>query len=417
MQLKKSTHFYLLILVLLTSNLSAYAQKPPTGGPNPSPDPTNLVPIIAGGGIALGAATYFIVRNRGPKIAVHEHLYTYLLDRNILPTPDAVDLMHELNPRLNNREVMRANKKLVDPDFPEIPKNLLISGNAVQTTTDMPVDLKEEVEGFASILNTFRNTGITTKPGDPNVAMGKVNLLLREVERNINSTEWNREESNPVTNQLMTDLLKVLNQTLEKTIATKIIAEKEMNLIQEISENFSELLLSVINPLNPEKSSQLHFSNPSVEEDIFLATVDENVMFYARSNHKKKVQNGSLSAAANTDEPVNTNLLQAFAFAVHKINPDGEVITKGPEVEGKYLIKYVSPALKSFPEAYHDLSPLATYASAYLPPAKLYIIVEDINGKQVDLARPLIDFKAAFKSPQREQIKEMIIVTLNITND
>src|SRR5690606_23502439 len=95
-------------------------------------------------------------------------------------------------------------------------------------------------------------------------------------------------------------------------------------------------------------------------------------------------------AEGNPYEQVKSNLLKGFALAVYKIDAKGELITKGPEVERRYLVKYVSPALKDFPEAYHNLTPLATYASAYLPPAKLFFRVEDIQGKEVALQNPLI---------------------------
>ncbi|MEX2591939.1 MAG: hypothetical protein WD426_04135 [Anditalea sp.] len=420
MPLKKSAKVYLLILILLTSHFGAFAQRPPTYGPNP-PEPTNLVPIIAGSGILLGAATYFYVKHRGPKIAIQDHLPMYLLNRNILPTPDAINLMHELNPRLSKKKIMRANKKLVNPEFPEIPQSLITaSANAVQATTSMPAGLKEQVDGFTSRLDAFRGTEITIQPDDQKATIQSAHSILKEIEKDITSPDRDKEESNTVTNQLITDLLKVLNQTLDKTIANKTLGEEDLVLIKEISENLSELLFPNINyEQNLEKSSQLHIRNPNEVENIFFASAEPDAVVYVRSNYQAEAQKDVFNAAAITNEQDNNNMLKGFAIAVFKSNAAGEPITKGPEVEGKYFVKYTSPALKNFPDTYRNLSPpLATYASAFFPPAKFYFIIEDLNGKQMDLREPIIDFKDAFTKPQQEKVNEMIVVPIYVkTND
>jgi hypothetical protein len=420
-KLIKSLKVYLLVLLFLTSSPGVFAQRPPTGGPNPPPtktDKINLLPfIISGGGIALGVATRMYLKNRGPKVAVREHLPTYLLNRNILPTPDALQLMYTLNPGLHNVEVIRANKKLVHPDFPEIPKSQInTSGNAVQTTTSMPAILKEQVSVFKSSLNTFRRTKITIRPANKELNMETVNAVLMEVEKDIASHARENEESNSIKYQLMTDLLLVLNQTLNNSINTKILGEHETTLIKEIRDDLSELLFPVINiKLNPGKSGQLYFRNTAGDKRIIFASLDLNAVFYGESSYRN-APNGSSGAVSNANYPINTNMLQGFAFAIYKLNANGVPITKGPEVEGRYFIQYVMPALKNIPEAYHNLSPpLATYTAAFLPPAKYFFIVKDINGNLKNLQNPLIDTKDAFKNPQREEVKNMIIVPIFVT--
>ena len=112
-------------------------------------------------------------------------------------------------------------------------------------------------------------------------------------------------------------------------------------------------------------------------------------------------------------------MLKGFAIAVMKSNASGKSITIGPEVEGKYFVKYTSPALKDYPDTYKNLSPpLATYASAYLPPSKLLFIIEDLSGKQMELKEPVIDFKDAFSKPLQDKVNELIVVPIYvITND
>ena len=108
---------------------------------------------------------------------------------------------------------------------------------------------------------------------------------------------------------------------------------------------------------------------------------------------------------------------QGFAFAVYKLNAAGDPITKGPEVEGKYVIKYVIPALKNYKQYYQDMQGFATYAAEFFPPAKFYFMVEDLQGKEMKLVNNEIDFTRVFNNPQRKQVDDLIIVILRIPND
>ena len=108
------------MLLLIGHNLPIFGQMPLTSGPNVIVNETNLAPLIIGGSsLVIGAGSYLYLKNRGPKIIVMEHLPTYLLRRNILPTEDAINLMYDLNPSLNETDLIRANRKLVNPDFPD----------------------------------------------------------------------------------------------------------------------------------------------------------------------------------------------------------------------------------------------------------------------------------------------------------
>lgn len=417
---KKHVRVYLLILILLTSHLGASAQRPPTSGPNPDDD-RNLTPyIIAGSTLVLAAGSYFYLRSRGPKIAVGEHLPNYLLSRNILPTTDAINLMYRLNPSLANKDLIRVKRKLVNPDFPEIPNTLLISSaNAVQTTTSMPAGLKDQVDGFSSLLNTFRNTAIIIKPIDTTVNLVNVNSILTELEAMIVTPARRNEESNTIKDQLMTDLIRVLNQTLENIIAAKIMVEEDIDLIKDISGNLSDLLFPVItNTLNSEESSHLQLRNPYREENLYLASADKTLVFYPKVD-KKESQYVSINASSSANESKRKTM--KFAFLVHKYTSTGEPITKGPEVEGRFKIQYAMPALEGRTDTYIEAEGLATYALADLPPAKLLIIVTDIteSTEVVPLLVKTVDFKVAFGYTNREKINEQeyIVVPIYLPHD
>ena len=188
-----------------------------------------------------------------------------------------------------------------------------------------------------------------------------------------------------------------------------------MILIRGISENLSELLYpEIATEIGFGEIGQPDFKEHFERDAILFASVESSAAFY--NGFDRTIGPNPASVAIDHIERLNnTNLLRGFAFAVYLFDGNGELITKGPEVEGKYLIKYASPALKDFPDAYHNLLSPATYASAYLPPAKLFLVVETINGEQVSLQNPVIDFKAAFKNPQQEKFKELIVVPLYVS--
>lgn len=411
----KSANVYLLILVLLVGTSHTFAQRPPTSGPNTFPEEeSSLSPLVfVGAGVVLGAATYLYLKSRGPKLPIGIGLENYLLDRNILPTADAIGLMHELNPSLHNKGVIRTNKKLITPDFPPLPTDL--SAGAVVTTTAVPPDLKGEVDGFMSNMSVFRGARADIVSNSLNVGVDEIYPILDEIEENVISFDRGIGESNSVKNQLINDLLKVLNRTLDRIVDDKILDDSDLILIRDISENLSELLFpEIATETSFRETGQPDFKEHFEHDIIFFASIEPSATFF--NGHDRALgPNLTLAEVNHTNRLNNTNLLRGFAFAVYLFDENGKLITKGPEVEGKYLIKYVSPALKDFPDAYHNLLSPATYASAYLPPAKLFLVVETITGEQVSLQNPVIDFKAAFKNPQQEKFKELIIVPLYVS--
>ena len=121
----------------------------------------------------------------------------------------------------------------------------------------------------------------------------------------------------------------------------------------------------------------------------------------------------SASVDTKTDKK-NTDV--NFAFSVFKI-VSGKAVTKGQEVEGKYSVKYVSPALKDLKDYYHTATGLATYAQANLPPAKFYIeVFDNAKNKKISLSNPIIDTRDAYTSPYGSY-KQSIIVPIYITDD
>ncbi|WP_158267461.1 hypothetical protein [Adhaeribacter arboris] len=419
-----SAKIYFLVLVLLVQSVSVMAQKPPTGGPNPSPPGPNLTPILIGGGVALGgAASLYMLKLRGPKIPVRDYLPTYLLRHNILPTPDALDLMQKLNPRLNRSEVIRARQKLNNPDFPEVPKEQInTSGPNAQTTTTLPADLKQQINLYKSGLKTYRKTKISFKNANKfNFNLDSVNSTLTKIERIITAHETNKAETNAIKSQLVTDLFRALNKTISRTISTKIWGDVDSNFLREILQNLTELILPEVKENQiPEKSGRLYFNNLPEKERKLYASRDSNSVNFAASNLLLPPSNtllpeSSISAAARPDNPTKTNMLQGFAFAIYKLNETGKPIVKGPEVEKQYFIQYALPALRSDPEAYHHLSEPATYATALLPPAKFYFVVKDSNNKVVPLQHPLIDFREAFQNSREERINDLIKVVIYVT--
>jgi hypothetical protein len=433
MQMLKLIKSYLLVLVLLTRSLGAFAQVPPTGGPNPSPTPpppgfpTVLYPVM---GFVASATSYYIgyyVKNKsapdilikfGHQIPVNTFLASYLLRQGILPTPDAFNLMYALNPILKPGKMIRQKQKMVNPDFPKRP---ISSISPVPITAPFLAELEEQINMFKTNLITFQCANIAIKPTNLNAE--KINFTLKGIEKSITAYEDKKEEANTVKSQLITDLLHVLNQTLNQNITSQTLSDSDAALMADILGDLTELLSPAFNNnLNPDKRSQLYLNDKPENEIKLYAWLNTNPAVSVGRDFETNALSQSLSGlvnsgnATNTVESANANLLQGFAFAIYKLKPSGVPITKGPEVESQYFIQYVLPALKSFPDSYHTLSPpLASYASTYLPPAKFFIIVKDINGNQLLLQNPLIDTKDAFRNPHQERVKGMIVIPIYVT--
>lgn len=410
------------MLIILGHSLPVVGQRPLTSGPNfvTPPEPNYTPVIIAGSSLVAGAGSYLYLKNRGPKIFVMEHLPTYLLRRNILPTQDAIDLMYDLNPNLNKSDLIRANRKLVNPDFPEIPDAVRIpSVNAIQITTTVPSELLEQIAEFDSMINIFRSEEISI---DSSINLKHHNLILKELEQVIGSLAQNNEESNSLTNRFITDLIGVLNQTLDKSNSAKKFSQEEMTLVENISENLSDLLgisSSIIPRL--EDSGQLQIRNPFRKESLFLASLKGEFIAFPKTDGMEVLPHSSISDESYSYRNKKENKTMKFAFSVSKLNSNSGPVTKGPGVEGIFTIQYAMPALEGKLETYLDAEGLATYALAELPGVKLLIVVNGVSdeNKLVTVATKIIDFNVAFKNTSRAIVNEekYIVVPIYLTND
>ncbi|WP_200979632.1 hypothetical protein [Echinicola sp. 20G] len=370
------------------------AQRPPTGGSAPiESEDKGINPVVfIVGGIAIGAASYAIVKSKGAKIPVSAYLPDYLLAHNILPTSDALNLMYKLNPSLNNQQEIPKKSKLKLPEFPVLNEEIrpdLITGDEVALATD----LNREMDQFVTLKESLEKLEAAGN-------MASVQVITNQVNQQLSTAGWKDLTSRAIFDQMVYDLLRVFNQTLDEVVLAKSADQEQLMLMKSISDNLSELF-------NDVRTLSLNHDFPvDLNKNlIFLASAEEV------SVRRVKVYNSMEASSARE------GISKDFAFAVYKINEAGELITKGPEVEGKYKVKYVLPALKDIPSAYHTLRDPATYAVAALPPAKMYIIVEDFSGIPVSIQDPLIDFKVVFKNPQLINEDEMIIVPLYLSND
>ncbi|RDC62698.1 hypothetical protein [Adhaeribacter pallidiroseus] len=418
----QSAKVYLLVFVLMAQSLGLMAQKPPTGGPNPKPPPPPPIGlIIAATGVALGGAGLYTFKLRGPKIPVGDYLPNYLLRHDILPSPDAIQLMHQLNPKLNRTNVIRTKTKLKNPDLPEISQEQLNSSLSTGQTTTIPTELKEQISLYKSSLKTFRNAKKSIKKS--NISLDSIYAVLTKIEQVITPHEKSKEEISVIKAQLVKDLFGVLNKTLSRNIATKIIGDSDSRVMKEILESLTELILPDLNQkLTPPKSSQLNRMDLPAKENSWYALVDSSTVLFANKTFQPNAVSSSLVSPldVNTVSEVYNlpipNMEQGFAFAVYKINAAGETITKGPEVEGQYSVHYALPALRSFTNAYHECAPgRATYAYASLPPAKYFFEVRDNKGKVVALQNPLIDTKDAFRASRITGEKKIIKIIIRVS--
>jgi hypothetical protein len=403
-------HFYhrftstlLVYLICSVTAIPVFAQRPPTGGASPEEGGPEISPVVfIVGGVAIAGATYALVKAKGPKLPVTEHLRDHLLKDNILPNTDAFTLMYSLNPGLEDAERVRAKKRLLMPDFPEFEGSQPVEG-AVAYPDNLPnglissMDLFETSRDIIEKMSTQSTMTIAQK-------MDQVNSIVNQVEQEISSTRLGHDSNNPLMDQLVFDLLSTFNQTLERIIANKNANEEDLTLLQNIASNLSEIVTGMkMLSENQMSGGPLPLLNLSTHD--YVASIDDSA---------KLLQKGLLY-----DRDVlplrKRGLYREFAFAVYKFSESGQLITKGPEVEGRYKIKYVLPALKNIPNAYHSLRDPATYAVANFPPAKIFIVVEDFSGNPVAIQDQLIDFKVVYNNPQLVNPEKKIIVPLYLT--
>lgn len=402
---------FLTVTLLINSLSSVYAQNPPTGPPNTENESSSQIapavyPIV--GGIAVGVVTYLLVKKPTPKNAGNEGIETYLLSKNILPTKDAINLMYTLNPSLPQKGAVPAKTKLTYPDFPDPPKN----NTAESLTPEAKAMLVEQVNQFDALLKEFNNSKAFTGSSGVNLQKTTSNLSLDE--RNLKELQAKNFEVSYLTAQLVTELLTVLNQTLKTANTSNKIGDKETLLIENITNDLSELLsISYSKKVSGSKQSMKSFFQ-NAERYSFTSGKYKYPIASSYSTAYLMYQNKSnVPAEAKTDKK---NADANFAFSVFKI-VSGKAVTKGQEVEGKYSVRYVSPALKDLKDYYHTATGLATYAQANLPPAKFYIeVFDNTKNKKIPLSNPVIDTRDAYTSPYGSY-KQSIIVPIYITDD
>src|SRR5690606_27912381 len=171
--------------------------------------------------------------------------------------------------------MMRSNKKLTNPDFPVLPDDQISSSiHSTQFLSPIPSLLEEQIEGFQSRLKIIRLNKLSIA-SENKAGMDSVFSMLYKLENTITSPAWIEDGSNSVKDQLMMDLLRVLNQTLSKTLASKSLETQDLALIREIGENLWELLFPVIhNQAQSLENRQPRYWSPSVEAHVFYASLE-----------------------------------------------------------------------------------------------------------------------------------------------
>lgn len=399
---QRSLIVFMLIWSSIFHSFQVAAQRPPTGGSAPPPiqseEDNGISPIVfIVGGLALGAATYVLVKPKGVKIPVSQHLPNYLLANNILPNQDALELMYELNPELKDMPEIRSKKKLTLPDFPILDENIPPENPAL-ASSETSLKFNNEVELFNSSKETFTQLELADNSNESIINMEKVQALINQVGQELNAIGNPNDPSYAMLGEFMNDLLSVFNQTIIEINEEKTVNPAQLSLLQNIVDNLAELIS------DSALLSYQHLDNSVLSQPKSL----DKTRFLASTNpHNNQVENpfSKRKFVADTKD---------FAFAVYKYSEEGELITKGPEVENKYFISYVVPALKDFSDYYKPILNPATYAIASLPPAVMYIEVKDINGNVVSINNPKIDFKSVYEDPHELNENKMIKVPLFI---
>lgn len=410
--LQSPPRFVSILLTFLTfsvHSLQTVAQRPATGGAAPLSQETDegVSPVIfVVGGIAVAGATYLLVRPKGAKLPVAQHMRDQLLAHNILPNADAMKLMYALNPSLENMEKMRIGEEINMPDFPKLDQSA--SQNIAEDNgQNMPSDLGTQIDQFETSRETLEKAAAQSNSNTfQNIS--KITSIVNQVQQDISSSGWGTSPVSPMVDQMTFDLLSTFNQTLDQVISAKNASSEQIALMQGIADNLSELIRNV-KTISQNRVADSPLTYMDLRNEIYLASIG-----YVDLPSLKSAERKSDEVVWDTG-PIADGLSKEFAFAVYKFSNTGVLITKGPEVEGKYKIKYVLPALKDIPNAYHSLRDPATYAVAKFPPAKIFIVVEDFSGNQVSIQDQLVDFKVVFDNPQLINPDKKIVVPLYIT--
>jgi hypothetical protein len=381
------------------------AQRPPTGGASPiNEDDSSISPaVFIIGGVVLGAGTYAFVKTRGVNMPVAEYLPNYLLAHNILPNEDAIELMYAINPSLKDMPEIRSKKKLNLPDFPKLDQSTL-----AEELSEIGIDseLSTELESLERNKEAIENTSIDIPTDEAKLNFEKIKSLVNQVDEQLTSYSSISSLSNAVTKELIYDLTLAFNQSLQEVVTSKQVNSEQLIFMQAIEENLSDLIQNI---KTITENSRMKISPELIQilnpESYIAYNINES------TNKNKPLSDQDRFTFLNNTYINNT---KKFALAVYKYREDGELITKGPEVEGKYIVSYVAPALKDIERAYHHISNPATYAIGSFPPAKMYLVVDDEMGNRQNLQYPLVDFKLAYETAQNVNEDNFVIVPLNI---
>ncbi|WP_194973116.1 hypothetical protein [Aquiflexum lacus] len=407
----KFKKLFSIFLVLFWTCLEIFAQRPITSGPNPlsttPPDDDFPFLIVAGGAVVAAGSFLTVKKFRAPKIFVVEHLPTYLLNRNFLPNQDALNLMYGLNPELDSGDVIRSNKKLRMPSFPEPPPGINFQ-EILSAQIDFNKDSLRNLENnLKSTIQKYKAWEVDLRKTEDLKSANRISAILPSFEAINTVALAEKSEENIVMIQFFSDLIFALNDNLEKIIHSQSISDEQVNLIENLDTNLKDLLTS-FDPNTLNEVNDLTF-NDLIRNQIQFAST-----FSFQENYQSD-KNINIEGFHKNNVRLNSSKLKEFAFAVYKFGEQGELITEGPEVEKKYLIKYSLPALKDNPDSFHYLSGPATYAIALLPPAKLFFVLEDHLGSSIPINNSLIDFKLAFNNPKLGDPEDRITVPIYVS--
>ena len=157
----KSRTIGLLLALLIIVRDGAAQPLPPTAGTPPSDDggdsnfPTVLYPAI--GAVVVGSA-YYLLKKRPSSLPATQHLDVFLLDNNILPTPDAYDLVYALNPTIKGLNPIPSKYKITKPQFPDLPQ--IVSPTEGSLETAQSASLQQQFSSIQSSIANFRNAKI-----------------------------------------------------------------------------------------------------------------------------------------------------------------------------------------------------------------------------------------------------------------
>ncbi|MBC7913122.1 MAG: hypothetical protein H7Y07_03270 [Pyrinomonadaceae bacterium] len=404
MRISKSACSSLLLIILLFNSILTFSQNlpPPTSGAGPADTKTKIPAAIypIAGGLIVGAAVYYLIKKNPRKISTAVYIDDYLWQNNILPTADAIKICYALNPGIKDISMISPKYKLILPDLPDLPNT---TSQSFSPDAFLP-SLNEQFILLKSNLTNFR------KKQSANTSLNKLNNYLNDTEKEVASYRERSKEIDPQKTELVLDLLTVLNQTLKATIRSDKINENDTRIIENICQNLFEVLEPISRKkVNTGRQSTGYFKPVSDQIKTFYASMDA-IDLDKISKTKKSINYASVE---KTRKSYPNDERKYFAIAICKIKGDGTPVTRGPDVEKKYIVRYVCPALKDFKTSYHKFPEPATWSVAKLYPSKYYFEIL-LGANKVSLQEPLIDVLDFYKNKKPGKPNEAIKILINI---